>query len=306
MTWSQYPALLTTVILVCVNAESCQIEDGYVGVYYKNGELQEELLNPGYKLVTILVRPEETILEDVEATTRDGMEITFEGVGVLSRVAKQKVTKIINKYGTDFKKILLYNTIKEELRNFCANKTLDEIYNVKFLEIAPAVKEEVNDAILRLGDGGLEILNLALRKPKIPEDIAENYRLVKLQWTQQLVEVQKQKTERIKRESDIMKAIANARLEKDIQEIMIQKEIMATEGRKTISELRSEILAAEEKNLADIAKYAKERDAEGNKVLLSPEYLKLKVAESLAKNTKVLLSGKDSEIGGLLEKILGA
>ena len=306
MTWSQYPALLTTVILVCVNAESCQIEDGYVGVYYKNGELQEELLNPGYKLVTILVRPEETILEDVEATTRDGVEITFEGVGVLSRVAKQKVTKIINKYGTDFKKILLYNTIKEELRNFCANKTLDEIYNVKFLEIAPAVKEEVNDAILRLGDGGLEILNLALRKPKIPEDIAENYRLVKLQWTQQLVEVQKQKTERIKRESDIMKAIANARLEKDIQEIMIQKEIMATEGRKTISELRSEILAAEEKNLADIAKYAKERDAEGNKVLLSPEYLKLKVAESLAKNTKVLLSGKDSEIGGLLEKILGA
>ena len=306
MTWSQYPALLTTVILVCVNAESCQIEDGYVGVYYKNGELQEELLNPGYKLVTILVRPEETILEDVEATTRDGVEITFEGVGVLSRVAKQKVTKIINKYGTDFKKILLYNTIKEELRNFCANKTLDEIYNVKFLEIALAVKEEVNDAILRLGDGGLEILNLALRKPKIPEDIAENYRLVKLQWTQQLVEVQKQKTERIKRESDIMKAIANARLEKDIQEIMIQKEIMATEGRKTISELRSEILAAEEKNLADIAKYAKERDAEGNKVLLSPEYLKLKVAESLAKNTKVLLSGKDSEIGGLLEKILGA
>ena len=306
MTWSQYPALLTTVILVCVNAESCQIEDGYVGVYYKNGELQEELLNPGYKLVTILVRPEETILEDVEATTRDGVEITFEGVGVLSRVAKQKVTKIINKYGTDFKRILLYNTIKEELRNFCANKTLDEIYNVKFLEIAPAVKEEVNDAILRLGDGGLEILNLALRKPKIPEDIAENYRLVKLQWTQQLVEVQKQKTERIKRESDIMKAIANARLEKDIQEIMIQKEIMATEGRKTISELRSEILEAEEKNLADIAKYAKERDAEGNKVLLSPEYLKLKVAESLANNTKVLLSGKDSEIGGLLEKILGA
>jgi len=306
MTWCKYPALLTTVVLVCVNAESCQIEDGYVGVYYKNGELQEELLNPGYKLVTILVRPEETILEDVEATTRDGVEITFEGVGVLSRVAKQKVTKIINKYGTDFKKILLYNTIKEELRNFCANKTLDEIYNVKFLEIAPAVKEEVNDAILRLGDGGLEILNLALRKPKIPEDIAENYRLVKLQWTQQLVEVQKQKTERIKRESDIMKAIANARLEKDIQEIMIQKEIMATEGRKTISELRSEILEAEEKNLADIAKYAKERDAEGNKVLLSPEYLKLKVAESLANNTKVLLSGKDSEIGGLLEKILGA
>jgi len=306
MVWFKYPVILISVILVGIKADSCQVGEGYVGVYYKNGELQEELVYPVTELKTILVRPEETVLDDVEATTKDGVEITFAGVSVLSRIVRSKVINLIKRYGTDFKQVLLYNRIKEELRNFCANNTLDEIYDVKFLETVQAVKKEVDDAILRLGDGGLEILNLELRKPKIPKDIAENYRMVKLQWTQQLVEVQKQKTEMIKRESEMMKAIADAKLQKDIQQAMIEKEIIETEGRKTISELKSKILAAEEKNLADIAKYAKEREAEGNKALLSPEYLKMRVAESLANNTKVLFSGKDSEIGGLLEKILGA
>jgi len=306
MVWCKYPVILTSVILVGIKADSCQIGDGYVGVYYKKGELQDGLVEPGTELQAIIIRPEETMLDDVEATTKDGVEITFAGVSVLSRTSKSKVTHLIKRYGTDFKQVLLYNRIKEELRNFCANNTLDEIYNVKFLEISQAVKEEVINAILRLGDGALEILSLGLRKPKIPKDIAENYRLVKLQWTQQLVEVQQQKTEMIRRESEKMKAIADATLEKDIQEIMIEKEILEAEGRKTISELKSKILAAEEKNLADIAKYAQEREAEGNKALLSPEYLKMRVAESLANNTKVLFSGKDSEIGGLLEKILGA
>merc|ERR1719430_801130 len=230
----------------------------------------------------ILIRPEETILDDVEATTKDGVEITFAGVSVLSRTVKSKVVSLIKRFGTDFKQVLIYNRLKEEFRNFCANNTLDEIYNVKFLEI----------------------LSLGLRKPKIPKDIAENYRLMKLQWTQQLLEVQKQKTEMIRRESEKMKAISDATLEKNIQEVMIEKEILETEGRKIISELKSKILAAEEQNLADIAKYAQEREAEGNKALLSPEYLKMRVAESLANNTKVLFSGKNSEIGGLLEKIL--
>ena len=67
-----------------------------------------------------------------------------------------------------------------------------------------------------------------------------------------------------------------------------------------------DILAGEEKDLANITKYAMERDAEGNKALLCPDYLKMRVAESLTNNTKLFISCKDIEIGGLLEKIIGA
>ena len=57
-------------------------------------------------------------------------------------------------------------------------------------------------------------------------------------------------------------------------------------------------------NLADIAKYAKDKEAAGNIALYTPEYVKLQVAQSLANNTKFFFSGQDSVLGGLLTKIL--
>ena len=44
-------------------------------------------------------------------------------------------------------------------------------------------------------------------KPDIPEDIALNYKLLKVQWTEQLVSIQKQKTERIKKETEKIKVV---------------------------------------------------------------------------------------------------
>ena len=42
------------------------------------------------------------------------------------------------------------------------------------------MKKNVVSSIERLGDGGLEILNLVVAKPNIPPDIAHNYKQVKL------------------------------------------------------------------------------------------------------------------------------
>ena len=42
------------------------------------------------------------------------------------------------------------------------------------------MKKNVVSSIERLGDGGLEILNLVIAKPNIPPDIAHNYKQVKL------------------------------------------------------------------------------------------------------------------------------
>ena len=55
------------------------------------------------------------------------------------------------------------------------------------MDIVGTVKKNVVSSIERLGDGGLEILNLVIAKPNIPPDIAHNYKQVKVQWTEQLV-----------------------------------------------------------------------------------------------------------------------
>ena len=49
--------------------------------------------------------------------------------------------------------------------------------------------------------------------------IAANYKAVKVQWTEQLVATQQQKTEKIKKETQSIKALLDAEREKDVLEI---------------------------------------------------------------------------------------
>merc|ERR1712215_463364 len=242
----------------------------------------------------------------MEAVTKDGIEITFKGVSVLSKTKKEQVVHLIKTYGMDFKEVLIYDRIREDLRIFCANKTIDQVYNEEFLEIVEAVKNDVNKQIKNLGKDGVEIMNLVIPKPDIPQDIENNYNKVKVQWTQQLVAKQQQKTEEIKKETERIKAVADAQRQKDVLEIKIQEQIIEMEGKKNISEINNEMAREREKNLADIAKYAKDKEAGGNKELYSPEYVKLQMAQSLANNTKFYFSGQESVMGGLLTKILAA
>ncbi len=53
----------------------------------------------------------------------------------------------------------------------------------------------------------VKVWNVFLPKPDVPPAIAANYRDVKVEWTKQLVAEQRQKTERIEKETEKMKAI---------------------------------------------------------------------------------------------------
>ena len=102
---------------------------------------------------------------------------------------------MVKAYGAEFKRTLVYDRIKEDLRIFCANNTIDDVYNVKFLDIVDQVKDNVKTSISRLGEvgegflqlqfsflifqDGIEILNLVIPKPEIPPDIAHNYKQVR-------------------------------------------------------------------------------------------------------------------------------
>merc|ERR1711862_737467 len=144
----------------------------------------------------------------------------------MGRIRADKLVYMIKNYGREFKQALVFDRIKEELRIFCANSTIDEVYNTKFLAIVAQVRQNVIDSITRLGDGGLEVLNLVVPKPEIPDDIAHNYKQVKVQWTQQLVATQQQTTEEIKKKTELIKAVADAERQKAVLEITIQEIII--------------------------------------------------------------------------------
>ena len=172
------------------------------------------------------------------------------------------------------------------------------------MDIVGNVKENVEKSIKRLGSNGISILNLVVPKPEIPKDIAANYKAVKVQWTGQLVAVQQQKTEQIKKETQSIKAILDAKREKDVLEIELQKQLLKKQKEKERNDLDIQIVKSREENIANIAAYKKEKQAEANKNLYSPEFIKLEMAKSLSNNTKFYFSGENSALGGLLSKIL--
>ena len=80
-----------------------------------------------------------------------------------------------------------------------------------------------------------------------------------MQWTEQLVAKQQKVTEEIKRDRTAS-ASADAERQKEVLEIKIKERKIETEGQKNISEINNQIIKDKENNLADIAKYAKDKE----------------------------------------------
>ena len=194
------------------------IDEGTVGIYFIQGALDDRISYPGVHwsapfvttIEEVTVRPRTDALSPIRATTKDGIQNTFREIQVISDVQINKLVDLVKKFGLDFRQALVFDRVNEEVRTFCAKHTIDEVYNTKFLEMVEEVTKKVEASIERIGLGGIKILNLVIPKPEIPNDIAHNYKQVKVQWTEQLVATQQQKTEQIKKETESIKAVLDA------------------------------------------------------------------------------------------------
>ena len=64
---------------------------------------------------------------------------------------------------------------------------------------------------------------------------------VKVEWTQQLVAQQKQRTERIRKETENIKAILDAERGKNVEAIRTAQHIEQEEGRSNVTRIRNEV-----------------------------------------------------------------
>jgi len=304
---------IATILIVAILIDSLhKVEEGHVGIYFTNGALGDTYTKPGInfkapfisRMVEINVRPQTENIDDFDAVTKDGISNRFSEIQIISDVNVDHVVDMVRKFGMEYKRALIFDRVVEEVRTYCAGHTIDEVYNTKFLEIVEVVKAKIEDSIKRLAPDGIKILNLVIPKPDIPPDIAKNYKEVKVQWTKQLVAQQEQKTESIKKETEELKAVADAQREKSVLKIEVEKQILEKEGKQKLSYLENEIIKAKDQNKADVEAYAREKEAEANKLLYTPEFVQLHLAERISDNTKFYFSGQDSIVGSLLDKVL--
>merc|ERR1711862_757695 len=288
------------------------IDEGHVGVYFKYGALGNSVGHPGLNTMTpwvstyeqITVRPLKDIVNSFSAVTKDAIQIHFHDVEVISSVPQEHVLWLVKKFGVNFRTVLVFDRLREEVKRYAFGHDIDDVYNERFQEMSELVLNETIQNIERLAPAKIEILNLIIPKPKIPEDIAANYQRVKVEWTEKLVAEKEQEKIQVRKETEELKAIADANRLKAVKKIDIEKQILQKEAEKNISAIENERYRLEEENKANVLKYKKEKEAEGNKLVFTDEYLKIHMSQVFSSNSKLYFSGDDTPFGAIFNKLI--
>ncbi|KAI3980926.1 hypothetical protein MKX01_025491 [Papaver californicum] len=124
---------------------------------------------------------------------------------------------------------------------------------------------------------GIEILRVRVTKPTIPQSIRRNF---------------------TEKEAETQKKIALMDTEKNSQVSKIRMEQMLTEktSAKMQEEIDNQLYLAREKSLADADFYKVIKEAEANKLKLTPEFLELKFIQAIANNSKIFFGDKVSNM----------
>merc|ERR1711983_543855 len=264
------------------------IDEGHVGVYFKYGALGNSVGHPGLNTMTpwvstyeqITVRPLKDDVNSFSAVTKDAIQIQFHDVEVISSVPQEHVLWLVKKFGVNFRTVLVFDRLREEVKKYAFSHDIDDVYNERFLEMSELVIEET------------------------PKDIAANYQKVKVEWTEKLVAEKEQEKIQVRKETEELKAIADANRLKAVKKIDIEKQILQKEAEKNISAIENERYRLEEENKADVLKYKKEKEAEGNKLVFTDEYLKIHMSQVFSNNSKLYFSGDDTPFGAIFNKLI--
>ncbi|KJH45034.1 SPFH/Band 7/PHB domain protein [Dictyocaulus viviparus] len=279
------------------------IEEGHVGVYYRGGALLTKVSAPGYHLMVPFVTSYKSVqvtlqtdeAKNVPCGTSGGVMIYFDRIEVVNILSANSVYDIVKNYTVDYDKPLIFNKVHHEVNQFCSSHSLQEVYIDLFDQIDENLKLALQKDLTVMAPG-LFVQAVRVTKPKIPEAIRHNYEQMEAEKTRLLVAIQHQKVVEKEAETERKKAVIGLCLElscsklkkkAQVASIMQKQTISEKETQKRISQIEDESHLASEKAKADAEFYRVQKEAEANRVLLTPEFLELRRIEAIAKNNKI-------------------
>ncbi|XP_078430197.1 SPFH/Band 7/PHB domain-containing membrane-associated protein family [Wolffia australiana] len=276
-----------------------QIPEGHVGAYWRGGALLKTITDPGFRWKLPLITQFEPIqvtiqkdeVRDIPCGTKGGVMISFGKIEVVNRLRKEYVYETLLNYGVQYDKTWIYDKIHHEINQFCSLHSLQEVYIDVFDQIDEKMKEAIQADCTRYAPG-IEIISVRVTKPTIPESVKRNFEQMEEERTKVLIAIEKQRV--AEKEAETQKKIALAEAEKNSQvsRIIMEQKLMEKNSAKSQQEIENEVYLAREKSLADANFYRVMREAEANKLKLTPEFLELKFIEAIANNTKIFFGDK--------------
>nr|CAD1822595.1 unnamed protein product [Ananas comosus var. bracteatus] len=276
-----------------------QVPEGHVGVYWRGGALLKTITNPGFHLKLPLVTKFEPIqvtlqtdqVKNIPCGTKGGVMISFDKIEVVNRLRKEYVYETLLNYGIHYDKTWIYDKIHHEINQFCSAHTLQQVYIDMFDQIDEKMKEAIQRDCTQYAPG-IEIIGVRVTKPNIPASIKRNFELMEEERTKALIAMERQKV--AEKEAETQKKIALSEAEKNAQvsKILMEQKLMERDSTKRQQEIENQMYIAREKSQADASYYRVTKEAEANRLKLTPEYLELKFIESIANNSKIFFGDK--------------
>ncbi|XP_021299811.1 erlin-2-B isoform X1 [Herrania umbratica] len=276
-----------------------QVPEGHVGVYWRGGALLKRITEPGFHLKMPLITQYEPVLvtlqtdqvKDIPCGTKGGVMINFEKIEVVNRLRKDYVYETLLNYGVHYDKTWIYDKIHHEINQFCSSHTLQQVYIDVFDQIDEKMKDALQGDCTRYAPG-IEILSVRVTKPTIPESIRRNYEQMEEERTKVLISIERQKVVEKESETEKKMAISEAEKTATVSKILMEQKLMEKESARRQQEIENQMYIAREKSLADAGFYRVLKEAEANKLKLTPEFLELKFIEAIADNTKIFFGDK--------------
>jgi len=311
-----------------------KVDEGHVGIYFRGGALLKTVSEPGYhfkipfitKSENVQITVQTDLVKNIPCGTSGGVVIYFDKIEVVNRLQKGHVYQTIKQYGTDYDKVWIFDKIHHEINQFCSKHTLQEVYIDMFDQLDEALQKALQTDCDKW-DTGIDIINIRVTKPKIPEAIMQNYLAVSEEKTQLLVAEQHQmlitkqeETKRIsariaaQREAEVSKI--NAEREAEVSKINAQREAL-------IAQIKNEMAVNESRSIAERNKIAAQAEADRILILakaraeaikmeaaalkekLTPEYLRMIMYQSVANNTKIFFGNELPRLYAGLENMFG-
>merc|ERR1719513_150680 len=225
-------------------------------------------------------------VKNVPCGTSGGVMIYFDRIEVVNVLQPTAVYDIVKNYTADYDKPLIFDKVHHELNQFCSGHNLQEVYIELFDQIDENLKAALQRDLTEMAPG-LKVLGVRVTKPKIPEAIRKNYELMEAEKTKLMISTQRQKVIEKDAETDRKKAVIEAEKEAQVAKIRYEQNILEKEAMQKMETINDQMHVAKEKSKTDAEFYKIQKQAEANRLLLTPEYLELKKIEAISSNNKV-------------------
>merc|ERR1712196_115626 len=134
---------------------------------------------------------------------------------------------------------------------------------------------------------GIKIIAIRVTKPMIPENVRRNYESIEAESTKLQVAVQTQRLIEKEAETERKRAIIEAEKQAEVAKINLEKQLTEKQNLQRMEQIANEMIVAKAKAQADAEFYRAQKEADANRVRITPELIQLEAVRAIANNTKM-------------------